>query len=361
MKSLSCKYALFASGVLCLLIWQSCKKAESIKPQIADSSQNAIAKNNVSVLTTSAGDSLFQIILTHRTSTNPVPIKSAIKICSDPKGNLYVTCSFTNYVGISKVTPQGVVSQFGGPVNTAGIKAAKNGDIYIVGYNNNKYGIGRITPDGVIHYLTITGQQLKEPTDLALSDDGTIYITDIGLHQVLKVTPQGVCSALAGSATAIGSADGTGQQAHFTNPTSIRLSADGLLWVIDGNEKSLTGQTIRKVTLTGSVSTKYILNYVGTRDDYIRNIAIAKRDKNFNLSPYESIFILHRSNKITHWGTNGVETPLNIYSKNANPYEEYSISLFTDVTSFCIHENAIYIPESYNYYNFVVRKITKYK
>jgi hypothetical protein len=356
MKSLSGKYSLLVAYAFIVLILQSCKKTESLTPQVTDSTESTISKSNLSVLSATVPDSLFTKILTPRTPANPNPIKSGYKICSDSKGNLYV--SGVPY--IRKITPQGVISQFGPPLIVNGIKAAKNGDIYIVGLNNNTRGIAKITQSGVVSYITLTGQQLQDPTDLALADDGTIYVTDERLHQVLKVTPDRVCTPLAGSQTAVGSADGIGNKAHFTNPYNIKLAADGILWVVDGNEIDPSGRTIRKVTLNGAVSTKFRFPN-SLVNDYIFDIAVAKRDRNFNPSPYESIFILYRSGKVSHWGTNGVETPLNIYTNEGNAGGVYTKAKFVDVTSICIHENAMYIPESYNYYSFVVRKITKYK
>ncbi|WPU96305.1 hypothetical protein SNE25_12330 [Mucilaginibacter sabulilitoris] len=355
MKNLSCKYSLFFAYAFILLILQSCKKTESLPSPATDSTESTIS-NNLSVLSATPPDSLFDKILTPRTSANPRPITSGYKICSDSKGNLYVS----GIPYIRKITPQGVVSQFGPALNANGIKAAKNGDIYIVGLNNNTRGLAKISPGGVVSYITLTGQQLQDPTDLALADDGTIYVTDEKLHQVLKITPDRVCTPLAGSQTAVGSADGVGSKAHFTNPYNIKLAADGVLWVVDGNEVDPAGRTIRKVTLSGAVSTKFRLpnNFL---NDYIFDIAVAKRDRNFNPSPYESIFILYRSGKVSHWGTNGVETPLNIYANEGNATGVYTKVKYGETTAICIHENAIYIPESYNYYNFVVRKITKTK
>lgn len=75
------------------------------------------------------------------------------------------------------------------------------------------------------------------------------YVADTGNNTIRKLTATGVVTTIAGTAKAIGSADGTGAAASFINPKGI--ATDGTnLYVSDSNN-----DTIRKVTLAGVVTT----------------------------------------------------------------------------------------------------------
>ncbi len=75
------------------------------------------------------------------------------------------------------------------------------------------------------------------------------YVADTGNNAIRKLTAAGVVSTIAGTARAVGSADGTGAAASFINPKGI--ATDGTdLYVADSNN-----DTIRKVTLAGVVTT----------------------------------------------------------------------------------------------------------
>jgi hypothetical protein len=102
------------------------------------------------------------------------------------------------------------------------------------------------------------------PRDLALDDDGHLYIADAGNYQIRRVTiatgevstltgQAGIAgddvSTLAGDATAPGSLDGRGAAARFQRPSCIRGDGFGNLYVVDRN-------TVRRVVVaSGFVST----------------------------------------------------------------------------------------------------------
>lgn len=138
----------------------------------------------------------------------------------DGSGNLYVTDAANNT--IRKITPAGVVSTIGG---IAGVAGSTNG------------GLGTATFNG--------------PGGLALGNDGTIYVADTSNYAIRKIAPDGTVSTLAGYAGIQGTQDGTGIAARFYDPQNIAIDPTGtILYVADGK-----GDTVRKVTLDGTVTT----------------------------------------------------------------------------------------------------------
>ena len=89
------------------------------------------------------------------------------------------------------------------------------------------------------------------PTSMCADASGNIFIADYSTNHILKISPSGVVSNFAGSATGVpGYADGTGADALFNSPRSITIDKTGNLYVID-NVK----QKIRKITPAGVVTT----------------------------------------------------------------------------------------------------------
>jgi hypothetical protein len=92
---------------------------------------------------------------------------------------------------------------------------------------------------------------LTHPKGLAIDAANNFYVIDMGSYQVgiYKITPAGVKTLLAGG-PGIGSNDGIGAAAHFNTLDGITFGPDSALYVADE-----VHQTIRKITLTGVVTT----------------------------------------------------------------------------------------------------------
>ncbi len=88
------------------------------------------------------------------------------------------------------------------------------------------------------------------PGGLATDPEGNVYLTDIDNHTLRKVTPTGIVTTVVGSPGQPGAIDGIGPAARFNRPNSIARDTAGSLYVTDQ-----ANQTIRKVTLDGTVST----------------------------------------------------------------------------------------------------------
>lgn len=134
----------------------------------------------------------------------------------------------------------------------------KDGNIIIADRDNNM--IRKISTAGVVStiagkgadgYVDGPGNQamFNQPIDVAVDDEGNIYVADNLNACIRKITPDGTASTLAGNGTA-GFADGTGSEAMFDHPSGVAIDAEGNIIVADRYNNR-----IRKVTPEGVVTT----------------------------------------------------------------------------------------------------------
>jgi sugar lactone lactonase YvrE len=86
------------------------------------------------------------------------------------------------------------------------------------------------------------------PEGVAVDSAGNLYIADYGNDTIRKRTPDGVITTLAGLAGISGSADGSGREARFSQPSDIAVDGMGNIYVSDN-----TG--LRKIAPDGGVTT----------------------------------------------------------------------------------------------------------
>jgi sugar lactone lactonase YvrE len=145
--------------------------------------------------------------------------KLPLGLAADAADNLYV--ADTQNHTIRMVSPAGVVTTLAGLAHTPG------------------------AADG-----PASGARFNLPQGIAADRVGNLYVADTGNHIIRKVAPGGTTSTLAGLAGERGCADGTGSDARFDRPSAVAVDTAGNVYVSDtGNS------TIRKITLTGVVST----------------------------------------------------------------------------------------------------------
>jgi sugar lactone lactonase YvrE len=74
--------------------------------------------------------------------------------------------------------------------------------------------------------------QFNVPIGITIDGQGTIYVADTGAHRIRLISPDGTVSTVAGSGLA-GYADGPATIAQFWYPTDIAVGDDGSLYVAD--------------------------------------------------------------------------------------------------------------------------------
>ena len=174
---------------------------------------------------------------------------------------------------ISKLGPGGEVSAFVGSGNhtfadgqgasasfysPAGLAMDQQGNLIVA--DNSNHRIRKVAPDGMV--TTIAGggtagfldavgtsAQFNSPIDVAVNEDGNVFVADHNNHRIRKITPDGTVTTLAGSGNA-SFADGRGRDAHFHNPTGVACHG-GCVYVAEFNN-----HRIRKIAADGVVTTQ---------------------------------------------------------------------------------------------------------
>jgi sugar lactone lactonase YvrE len=92
--------------------------------------------------------------------------------------------------------------------------------------------------------------RFNSPLGLALDGSGNLFVVDYGNSTIRKITPAGVVSTFAGTPGIQGSVDGTGSAARFGGPNGVATDKAGNLYITDSGNN-----TIRKITPAGVVTT----------------------------------------------------------------------------------------------------------
>ena len=197
-------------------------------------------------------------------------------VAVDASGNVYVADSGNNT--IRQVSPAGVVTTLAGSAGTKGwtngtgsgalfyeplgVAVDGHGNVYVADTYNAT--IRKVTtPGGVV--TTLAGAaagpgsndaagsaaHFDYPCGIAVDGAGTLYVSDLANNSIRQITPAGIVTTLAGSASGgQGTNDGTGSAASFANPASLAVDTNGNVYVAD-----YLNDTIRKIAPGGVVTT----------------------------------------------------------------------------------------------------------
>lgn len=266
-------------------------------------------------------------------------------IATDQAGSLYVA-DYYNHT-IRRLSPSGtnwVVSTLAGRAGYAGTADGTNSDalfnapagvavdnstnIYVADSDNHT--VRKIAPEGTNWVVsTLAGwpghsggsdgasnaARFCVPSGIALGSGGVLYVADTLNSTIRRMTPMGdswVVSTLAGFAGASGTADGTGNEARFTHPTSVAVDGTGRIYVADSDN-----YTIRRITQNGSswvVST--LAGSVGTSgsDDGTNDIARFGDPQGISVDSAGVVYVVEGQTntvrRITQVGTDWVVTTL---------------------------------------------------
>jgi Immunoglobulin I-set domain/NHL repeat len=142
-------------------------------------------------------------------------------VAADGNGNIYVADSRNNAIRKINIATRAVSTLAGNPQQPAG------------------------SADGVG-----AAARFNEPCGIEADSSGNIYVAECESHTIRKVTPTGVVTTIAGTADVAGYIDGAGAGALFSAPADVALDDNGNLYVAEqGN------WLIRKITPQGIVST----------------------------------------------------------------------------------------------------------
>lgn len=166
----------------------------------------------------------------------------------DAPGQIVVSSSGALLVvdlgGVRQVTYDGLVTTIGvDPVSLRHYyyQTDAAGNAYVA--NTNDHAIMKTTPTGVVTVLAGnpgipgsadgvgTAARFNFPAQLAVDPMGNVFVADTYNHTIRRITPAGMVSTLAGLVDSPGSADGTGSGARFYYPQGIAVDAAGTLYV----------------------------------------------------------------------------------------------------------------------------------
>lgn len=204
-------------------------------------------------------------------------LNSPAGLTVDPKGNLYV--ADRNNHRIRKVDTEGIITTVAGngkgdftgdevpAVETSlnlpsDVAVDEEGNLYISDRSNNR--IRRVDPKGIITTVVGLGPAwyggdfelaldafLKFPFGIELDDKGNIFIADRGNNRVRKVNKDGIITTVAGDGLFASRGDrGPAFEANLAYPTDVAVDTKGSIYIADRNNSK-----IRKVSPLGIITT----------------------------------------------------------------------------------------------------------
>jgi sugar lactone lactonase YvrE len=189
-------------------------------------------------------------------------------IALDPKSNnLYVNEWDSKQIRI--VTLGGVVSTFAksptGYSSLTGLAFNAGGEMYASGFVD----IYKVSRDGKYgSFVSGDVAPFNYISDIASDSGGNIYVVDKKNNIIIRISPAGVATIIAGSKYSSGLIDGKGDIARFNYPTGVAVDSSGSVYVADTGNLS-----IRKIAPDGVMSTVYTLpddrGYGKSIDEYI--------------------------------------------------------------------------------------------
>lgn len=191
-------------------------------------------------------------------------------ICIADDGTIYVGDDGNSV--LRKISTDGIVTTLAGSGSVAhqdgqGTAASFNnlygmdldsaGNIYVADYSGRR--IRKVTPDGLVTTYAGNGgwgnvdgpaenAEFYQPYDVAVDNQGNVYVTCTHAYTIRKITPDGTVSTIAGIPSQRGLVDGDSSTALLHSPSSIEVDDSGNVYFADY-------ATLRKITPDGNIVT----------------------------------------------------------------------------------------------------------
>lgn len=165
-----------------------------------------------------------------------------VGVAVDHAGRIIVADTYNDRIRI--LTPDGIVATLagtGGPGyvdgpgaearfdTPCGVAADRSGRVYVADSGNGL--VRAISPDGIVSTVgPLPAEGLVRPIGIAVTEDGTIYVTD-DRGRIAEIVPGVAARVVAGSRA--GFEDGAGGEARFRGPSGLAAIAPGRLLVAD--------------------------------------------------------------------------------------------------------------------------------
>jgi RHS repeat-associated protein len=211
----------------------------------------------------------------------------------------------------------------GGPATQAalrvpmGVAITPDGSFYITDSFNER--VRRVDPNGIITTVAGTGNPgysgdggqatlatLRTPSGVAIAPDGSYYIVDQGNSCIRRVGPEGIITTVAGIGVNGFSGDGgPATQAALSGPTTIAVAPDGSLYIADpGNRR------IRRVGPDGIITTVAGTGLGGSSGDGgLATQATLNGPTGISVAPDGSLYIADLgANRVRRVGPDGIIT-----------------------------------------------------
>jgi sugar lactone lactonase YvrE len=214
-------------------------------------------------------------------------LNGPVGLAFDSSGDVLIADNNSNQV--LKVTPSGTLSVFAGTgasgaptpgpatgsavFQPTGIAVDSAGNVYISTGGQTAGGneVLKVTPSGTLSVIagngtygnapiagTATSSPLYNPEAVAVDSSGNVYIANHGSSEILKVTPGGILSVFAGTGASGTPTLGPATSSHLNSPNGVAVDSSGNVYIADtGNYRveKVTGGTLSYVAGTGTSGT----------------------------------------------------------------------------------------------------------
>jgi sugar lactone lactonase YvrE len=185
-------------------------------------------------------------------------------VAVDSAGNVYVADTLNHT--LRKITPLNTVSTIAGSAGNGGstdgtgstarfqgpqgLAIDTSSNLYVADTNNHTIRKVVLSTKIVTTVAGLAGNsgsadgirslaRFNYPSDVAVDEDGDLFVADTENHTVRMILPSGLVSTLAGLAGAKGGADGTGSAARFNSPSAVAVDLSDNVYVADTDNDTI--------------------------------------------------------------------------------------------------------------------------